>query len=75
MNKKEEFLENLKNQFEGSDAVNLNLNTKFISMDTWDSLTRFSIIACLEDDYGVVISGEDLNKFNTPQELFDYISA
>ncbi len=71
--KEDIFLEGLKIQFEESDAIKLNMNTKFSSLDTWDSLTRFSIIAFLEDDYNTTLKKEDLDKLESPQAIFEYL--
>lgn len=67
------FLEGLKDQFENSDAENITLDVKFSQLQTWDSLTRFSIIAFVEDDYNVIITSEQLNSFETPHDLFSYL--
>ena len=68
------FLEGLKIQFEESDAIKLTMNTKFNELDTWDSLTRFSIIAFLEDDYKITLKKEDLEKLESPLAIFNYIN-
>jgi acyl carrier protein len=72
---KENFLEGLKIQFEDSDARKLTMDTQFSSLDTWDSLTRFSIIAFVEDEFKLTIEGAELNKFSTPLELFNFITV
>lgn len=70
---KNSFLEGLKNQFENSDAENILFDVKFTQLATWDSLTKFSIIAFVEDDYNVEITSEQLNSFETPNDLYLYI--
>lgn len=70
---KESFLEGLKNQFESSEAENVKLDIKFTQLATWDSLTRFSIIAFVEDDYNIEITAEQLTSFETPNDLYAYI--
>jgi acyl carrier protein len=72
---KDKFLSGLKVQFEEADAVKLTIETKFKDLDTWDSLTRFSIIAFVEDDYNLILKNEDLNNFESPLVLFEYIRA
>ncbi|GAB3902936.1 acyl carrier protein [Mucilaginibacter boryungensis] len=71
---KDFFLNGLKEQFEEGDADSLTFDTEFESLDTWDSLTRFSIIAFINDDYQIIIGPDDFKKLKTPQEIFDYIS-
>ena len=70
---KDVFLSGLKMQFEESDALKLAMDTKFKALATWDSLTKFSIIAFVEDDYKITMKNEDLNNIETPQALFEYI--
>lgn len=70
---KEVFLLGLKAQFEEIDSSKLEMFTEFKSMETWDSLTRYSIIAFLEDDYKIIIKTDELNVLNTPNELFDFV--
>ena len=72
---KDKFLSGLKVQFEEADAVKLTIETKFKDLDTWDSLTRFSIIAFVEDDYNLILKNEDLNNFESALVLFEYIRA
>lgn len=70
---KKEFLLGLKSQFEELDSLKLEMNTDFKSMETWDSLTRYSIIAFVEDEYKIILKGDELNSLNTPNELFDFV--
>ncbi|RZK43798.1 MAG: acyl carrier protein [Pedobacter sp.] len=72
---KEEFLEGLRNQFEESDALNLSFDTVFKELDTWDSLTRFSIVSFVEDDYQVILKVEGLQNMATPSDLYEYINS
>jgi len=72
---KNKFLEGLKEQFESADAKNITFDVKFSQLPTWDSLTRFSIIASIEDDYNVIITAEQLNSFETPSDLFSYLQS
>lgn len=70
---KEKFMEGLKQQFEDSDANNLNFDTTFEKLSTWDSLTKFSIIAFSEDEYEVKISPEQFKELKSPEDLFNFI--
>jgi acyl carrier protein len=70
---KEVFLSGLKAQFEELDSLKLEMYTEFKSMETWDSLTRYSIIAFVEDEYKIILKGDEFNSLNTPNELFDFV--
>ena len=67
------FLEGLKLQFEEDDAMKLLPETVLSNLDTWDSLTKFSIIAFLEDDHQYKFDEKDFVKYNTPWKLFNLI--
>ena len=71
--KKNKFLIGLREQFEETDSLNLEMNTSFKDMKTWDSLTRFSIIAFLEDEFNIIFKNEDFIKFSSPELLFEFI--
>ena len=68
---KTSFLENLKLQFEEEEMSNILFDTKFKDIDTWDSLTKFSIIAFVEDDYNVKIT--DFSKIETVSQLYEFV--
>ncbi len=67
------FLSGLKSQFEDRDSLNLDMSTKFRTMETWDSLTKFSIISFLEDEYKISIKIDELNNLDTPNDLFNFV--
>jgi acyl carrier protein len=51
------------------------LTDNFKEFDEWDSLTQLTLIAELDDNFGVSIATADLNKINKLQELLDYIQS
>mgnify|MGYP003543617201 FL=1 len=73
MMKRETFLENLKIQFEETDANKLNMDTEFQSLDTWDSLTQFSIVDFLEDDFSIEFDAKLFTDYNTPDRLYAHV--
>tara|TARA_B110000114_G_scaffold178390_1_gene211352 strand:+ start:198 stop:422 length:225 start_codon:yes stop_codon:yes gene_type:complete len=68
-----QFLEGLKLQFEEEDANKLIPETELSNLDTWDSLTKFSIIVFLDDEHQYKFDEKDFEKYNTPVELFNLI--
>jgi acyl carrier protein len=46
----------------------------FREYDEWDSITLLSLMAMLEDDYGITIPRKEFEEINTVQELFDYVN-
>jgi acyl carrier protein len=67
------FLENLKAFFEEEDSHKLEFESEFLKLQTWDSLTQFSIIAYLEDDFGIELSLQQLSNYPTPKDLFEFV--
>jgi len=70
---KEEFITNFANQFDETEASEITFNTVFKDLDEWSSLTTLSIIAMCDEVYGVKITGDDLKKSKTVEDLYKLI--
>lgn len=68
------FIENIKEQFE-EEYENFGAETRFRELDEWSSLTSLSIIAMVDDEYGVVIKADDIKSVNTVGELFELVKS
>lgn len=68
----EKFIESLEEVFE-IDNGNIKSFDVFREYDEWDSITLLSLMATLEDDYGITIPRKEFEEINTVQELFDYV--
>lgn len=68
-----EFIENFADQFDETDVNSFTPETKFKQLDEWSSLTALSIIAMVDDEYDVIIKGNDILNSETIQDLFDII--
>lgn len=51
------------------------MQDKFKEFDTWDSIAQLTLIAELDDKFGVTIRTEEFKKIETLQDLFDIIQA
>ena len=69
---KNDFLNEIRLQFEEIDALKIEMHTNFNDLDTWDSLTRFSIIDLVKDKFNVEV--KDFNKIYNPNDLLMFIS-
>ena len=69
----EEFIENFAAQFDETDPEIIVSDTKFKELDEWSSLTALSIIAMVDDEYDVIIKGNDILKAETIQDLFEIV--
>jgi len=48
---------------------------EFREYDEWDSLAYLSVIAKIDEDYGMVIPREDFQKLRTIRALAEYLEA
>ena len=69
------FLNNFIEQLDDTDASTINAETKFRDIDEWDSLTSLSIIAMVDEEYAVKLTGEDFRNSQTIQDLFDVVKS
>ncbi|MCD8283663.1 MAG: acyl carrier protein [Opitutae bacterium] len=44
--------------------------TDFKKLPEWSSLLALSVIACVEDEFDILLSGDDISKSQTVRELF-----
>jgi acyl carrier protein len=69
----EEFIENFAAQFDDTEADQFTADTKFKQLDEWSSLAALSIIAMVDDEYDVIIKGNDIISSDTIKDLFDVV--
>lgn len=69
----QEFIENFAAQFDDTDEALFTAETKFKELDEWSSLTALSIIAMVDDEYDVIIKGNDILNSDTIQDLFNVV--
>ncbi len=70
-----EFIKNLADQFDDTDASEITVDTEFQEVDEWSSLTAMSIIALAKTEYGKTITGREIRNAKTVKDLFDLISS
>lgn len=71
-------LEKLKEIIAGQlniDAADIKPESNFKEDLNADSLDLFELIMSLEDEYGVEIPAEDLEKMATVQDVYNYLTA
>lgn len=66
----EQFIENFAAQFDDTDEASFTAETRFKELDEWSSLAALSIIAMVDDEYDVIIKGNDIINSDTIQDLF-----
>ena len=70
-----EFVENFAAQFDETDASVFTAETRFRDLEEWSSLIGLSIIAMVDEEYGVTLKGDDIKTSNTIQDIFEKVQA
>lgn len=70
----ENFIENFADQLDDTTAEVLTPETEFRQLDDWSSLAALSIIAMVDDEYGVTIAADAFKVSKTIQDLFNQIN-
>lgn len=70
-----EFIKNFSDQFDESEVAEFQIETKFKELNEWSSLTALSLIAMVDEEYNIRITGDDIRNSNTINDLFNLIKA
>lgn len=70
-----EFVANFAEVFDDTDASEISLETAFHDLDEWSSLTAMSLIAMAKTQYGKTITGSEVRKCTTVEDLFNLIAS
>ena len=68
-----EFVANFAEQFDDTDASEIQPNTEFHDLDEWSSLTGMVVIALAKTEYGKSITGAELKACVTVEDVFNLI--
>lgn len=69
---KERFLAAFKEALELEDEQ-INMNNVISDFDTWDSLSRLSLIVELDENFDVTIETEEFDKLETVEDLYKLV--
>ncbi len=67
----QEFIEKFADAIELEEVNVLTPETKFRELENWDSLTYLSVIAMLDEEFGIQIEMEDFRKLITIQDVYN----
>ena len=70
-----EFLENFANQFDDTDASEIQASTNFRELDEWSSLIALSVIAMADEEYDVTLKGDDIINSNTVEDIYNIVKS
>ena len=70
-----DFIGKFANQFDDTDAIEIQADTEYQELDEWSSLTAMSMIALAKTEYGKTITGREVRSCKTVEELFNLINS
>lgn len=70
-----EFIEKFAEIFDETDAATLSPATKFRELDEWSSLSALGVIALADEEFDIELSGNEMRKANTIQDLYNIITS
>lgn len=71
---KNEFLQAFKDAFELEEDFEIKMEDEFRDYDNWDSLTKLSLIAAMDESFEIIIEDDEFEKILTIQELLNFIT-
>ncbi len=69
----EEFVELFAEQFDDTDASEITASTVFHDLDEWSSLIGLSVIAFIDDEFDVVVKGDELRAAVTVEDVYNLV--
>lgn len=67
------FLQNFVSILDDTDAALITNETIFRDLEEWDSLTALSLIAMVDEEYSLKLTGDDIKTSTTLQDIFEKI--
>lgn len=71
----DKFVKNFTDQFEETDSHIVKAGTKFRDLEEWSSLTAMSVIAMVDEVYKVKLTGEDIRRSITIEDIFNIVET
>ncbi|MGM9777197.1 MAG: acyl carrier protein [Prevotella sp.] len=69
----EEFVELFAEQFDETDATEIQVSTVFHDLDEWSSLIGLSVIAMVDEEFDVALKGDDVKTSVTVEDLYNKV--
>ena len=67
------FIDNFSGQFDDTSPDQIKPETNFRDLEEWSSLVALSIIAMVDEEYGVTLKGDDIKNATTVQDIFNAV--
>ena len=70
-----EFIQNVADQFDDTPVDSFTAETVFHDLDEYSSIIALSIIAMIDEEYGVSMTGNEMKAAVTIQDLFNTVQS
>ncbi len=71
----EEFVALFAEQFDDTDASEITAATVFHDLDEWSSIIGLTLIAMVDEEFGVALKGDDVKTSVTVEDLYNKVLA
>lgn len=71
----QDFIGKFAEQFDETSVDEFKADTKFKTLVDWSSMVALSIIAMVDEEYGVTIKGDDIRNSETIEELINIVKG
>jgi acyl carrier protein len=69
------FIKNFAELFENTAPSEFSAQTRFRELEEWGSLIALSVIAMVNEEYDVILTGDAMRRTQTLQELYDLVKS
>lgn len=69
------FVQNIVELFDDIDTSSFSALTDFKNNDEWNSLLALSIIAMVDEEYGVIITSDEIKQAKTIEDLYMIVKS
>jgi len=69
------FIQNFADQFDDTTIDQFSPDTNFRDLEEWDSLTSLSVIAMVDEEYNVKLTGDDFRSSQSIQDIFNIVQS
>ena len=67
------FIKQFAELFEETDPEVFKAGTKFRELDEWSSLSALALISMIDEEYDIVLNGEDIRDAVTIEDLYNKV--
>ena len=72
---KDKFVELFADQFDDTPAESFSVDTEFRSLEEWDSMVALMVIAMIDEEYNVKVTGDDIRNSTTIADLMQLVAS